>query len=82
MKKILSQVRRAVQDYQMIDDGDKICVGVSGGKDSVLLLLALHRLSMFYPKKFSVTGITLDMGIEGADFTPIAELCKRENISL
>ncbi|PWM47127.1 MAG: tRNA 2-thiocytidine(32) synthetase TtcA [Clostridiales bacterium] len=80
MQKALSPIRRAVQDYNMINDGDKIAVGVSGGKDSVLLLVALKRLSMFYPKKFEVTGITLDTNTPGMDFTPIQRLCDKEQI--
>ena len=80
MQKALSPIRRAVQDYDMINDGDKIAVGVSGGKDSVLLLVALKRLSMFYPKKFEVTGITLDSNTPGMDFSPIQRLCEKEQI--
>lgn len=79
MKKILSLMRRAVEDYDMIHNGDKIAVGCSGGKDSTLMLLALHRLSQFYPQKFSVVGITIDPG-SGMDFTPLKELCEKEGI--
>ena len=57
MNDILSPLRRAVKDYDMIKDGDRVCVGVSGGKDSVLLLVALSRLSKFYPKKFASVRI-------------------------
>ncbi len=71
MQKVLSYVRRAVDDYNMISEGDRICVGVSGGKDSVTLALALHALSRFYPKKFEVVPITLSLGYEEMDFTPL-----------
>ena len=81
MEKILSLLRRAVDDYQMIEDGDTVAVGCSGGKDSTLLLAALNRLSKFYPKKFKVIGISLDMGT-GMDFTPLIEFCKKEEIEL
>ncbi|MCQ2414405.1 MAG: tRNA 2-thiocytidine(32) synthetase TtcA [Clostridia bacterium] len=77
MKRILSFVRRAVDDYQMIEDGDRVAVGVSAGKDSLTLLAALAQLSKFYPKKFTVVGITVNMGFEGADFTPIREFCDK-----
>lgn len=75
MRKILSRTRRAVDDYQMIEDGDRIAVGVSGGKDSLTLLCALAELKKFYPKKFEVIGITLDMGFEGMDFSQVQRLC-------
>ncbi len=79
MKKIVSLVRRAVEDYDMIADGDKIAVGVSGGKDSLVLLRALASLSRYYPKRFSVMGITLDMGF-GADYSEILKMCEELGI--
>ena len=71
VRRLLSRVRRAVDDYQMIDDGDKIAVGVSGGKDSLALLIALSELRRFYPKSFEVVAITVDMGFEGGDFSSL-----------
>lgn len=76
-KHMLSYVRRAVDDYSMIDEGDKIAVGISGGKDSLTLLCALAQLRRFYPKKFEIIGLTVDMGFEGSDFSGIAKLCER-----
>ena len=73
-------VRRAVDDYHMIEEGDKVAVGVSGGKDSLLLLLALHHLKSFYPKPFELEAITIELGFEGMDFTPVKELCARLQI--
>lgn len=81
MQKILSLTRKCVQEYEMIEDGDKIAVGVSGGKDSVLLLRALAGLSRFYPKAFTLHAVTIDMGIPGMDFTPIVELCSTLGIT-
>lgn len=75
MKKILSRVRRAVDDYNMIEDGDRIAVGISGGKDSLTLLLALANLKKFYPKKFDVIGLTLNMGFDGVDYSEVKKLC-------
>ena len=74
MRRIISLIRRAVEDYDMIAEGDKIAVGVSGGKDSLVLLRALADLSRYYPKKFTVMGITLDMGYH-PDYTPIERMC-------
>ena len=68
-------VRRAVDDYNMIQAGDKVAVGVSGGKDSMLLLLALNHLKSFYPKPFELEAITIELGFEGMDFTPVRKLC-------
>lgn len=70
-------LRRAVDDYDMIQAGDKVAVGVSGGKDSMLLLAALNHLKSFYPRPFELEAITIDLGFEGMDFSPVAELCRR-----
>ena len=75
-KHLLSYVRRAVDDYNMIEEGDRIAVGISGGKDSLTLLAALAGLKRFYPKKFELVAITEDMGFEGSDYSAIAEFCK------
>lgn len=77
MKRLLSFVRRAVDDYNMISDGDKIAVGVSGGKDSLTLLEVLAEMRRFYPKKYDVVAVTVDMGFPSSDFSEIAELCRR-----
>ena len=66
MQKILSAMRRAIQDYKMISDGDRIFVGLSGGKDSVLLLSALAAYKKFSPEKFSLEAVTVDMGFKDA----------------
>lgn len=78
MKKLLSLTRAAVDKYNMIEAGDKIAVGVSGGKDSLALLYALAKLRDFYPKPFSLVAITLDYQFNGVaeDYTEIEALCK------
>ena len=81
MKRLLSYTRRAIDDYSMIEEGDKIAVGVSAGKDSLTLLCAMAYLRRFYPKKFELIAITIDMGFEGGmDFTPIKELCEKLDV--
>lgn len=80
MKKILSLTRRAIDEYNMIDEGERIAVLVSGGKDSLTVLYALHELSKFHPKKFSIVALTLSMGFEGTDYTPIAKICENMGI--
>ena len=78
IKRVLSYTRRAVDDYEMIHDGDKVAVGISGGKDSLTLLCALADLKKFYPKKFDLVAITVDMGFETPmDFSEIRALCDR-----
>lgn len=76
LKRILSYVRRGVDDYEMIKEGDKIAVGVSAGKDSLALLCAMAALRRFYPKKFELCAITVDMGFEDFDLTPIRKMCE------
>ena len=80
MNKILSLVRRCVEDYDMIQAGDRVAVGVSGGKDSLTLLAALAQLRTFYPRPFTVEALTLDMGIPGMDFSGVAAWCREREI--
>lgn len=81
MKRMLSFVRRAVDDYAMIEEGDRIAVGISGGKDSLTLLETLAQMRRFYPKKYDIVAITIDMGFEGSDFSELRELCRRINVT-
>ena len=80
MQKMLSSLRRCIDEYNMISQGDNIAIGVSGGKDSLALLATLAELRRFYPKKYYLQAITLDMGYENADFTPIAEFCRKIDV--
>lgn len=76
LQQVMSYVRRAVDDYHMIEDGDKIAIGISGGKDSLTLLYALNGLKRFYPKKFDIHAVTVDLGFENLDLSEIERLCK------
>ncbi len=88
MQMMLSRVRSAVDKYNMIEDSDRIAVGVSGGKDSLALLCVLAELRVFYPKKYDLYAVTLDMGFSVSrkihapktDWAPIAELCHRLDV--
>ena len=75
LQRLLSLTRQAVDAYGLIDDGDRIAVGISGGKDSLALLYAMENLMKFYPKKFEIYGITVDLGYEGFDLSGIKRLC-------
>lgn len=76
MQKLLSHTRKAVDEYEMIDAGDKVAVGISGGKDSLTLLYALHGLMRFYPKPFTLEAVTVDLGYEKCDLSPVHTLCE------
>lgn len=79
MQRILSFMRKAIEDYEMIDDGDTVAVGVSGGKDSMLLLAALRSFSRFSPKKFTVVAINVDMGFNDTraeEYDKISAFCE------
>ncbi len=82
MQKILGYMRRAIQEYDLIHDGDKICAGVSGGKDSVVLLQGLIMLKRFIGIDYEITAVTLDPNFGGVpgDYSPVAELCRQSGI--
>ncbi len=81
IKRVLSFVRRGIDDYGMIEAGDRIAVGVSAGKDSLTLLCALAELKRFYPVPFELCAVTVDMGFEGCDFTGIRMLCEELGVT-
>lgn len=80
LQQVLSKVRSAIDDYHMIEDGDKIAIGISGGKDSLTLLYALSNLRRFYPKSFEICAVTADLGFDNVDFKQIKTLCTELNI--
>lgn len=73
---LLSLTRQAIDTYHMIEDGDHVAVGLSGGKDSLALLYALHHLQRFYPKKYTLSAITVDLGLGNMQMEPIEALCR------
>lgn len=76
VQQVLSYVRRAVDDYHMIQEGDNIAVGISGGKDSLTMLYALNALKRFYPQKFTIHAVTVDLGFGNLDLSKIEALCR------
>ncbi len=80
LKRMLSFVRRGVDDYGMIEDGDVIAIGISGGKDSLALLKTLAEMRRFYPKSYEIKAITIDMGFEGSDYSSIEQYCRNLNV--
>ena len=82
MQKVLSKLRKAIEDYNMIEDGDRIAVALSGGKDSVTLLYALKNLQIFYPKRFDLIAITVNPGFEGFNTEIIERITKTVGVEL
>ena len=80
LQQVLSYTRRAIDDYHMIEDGDKIAIGISGGKDSLTLLYALHGLKRFYPKKFEIHAVTVDLGFKNLNLDKIKTICEELEI--
>lgn len=80
LQQALSIVRRAIDDYNMIADNDNIAIGISGGKDSLTLLYALHGLKRFYPKHFNLCAVTVDLGFGNLNLEQIKELCESMDI--
>ena len=82
LQKLYSYTRRAFEQYNMISETDKIAIGVSGGKDSLTLLYAMHGLRRFYPKHFELVAISVDLGFGIQDFNEIEALCNQLEIPL
>lgn len=80
MQNLMGRIRRCAEDYNMICEGDKIAVGVSGGKDSLSLLYLLAALRRYYPVHYDLQAVTIDMGLPGMDFSPVAELCAKLDV--
>lgn len=80
LQQLLSQTRKAIDDYNMIQDGDRIAIGISGGKDSLTMLYALSTLRKFYPKKFEIEAISVNLGFDGFDLEPINGLCNELDV--
>ncbi len=80
MKLILGKMRKAIQDYKMIEPNELICVGVSGGKDSMLLLDAMTRFQQFSPIPFRLHALCLDLGFKNIDLSSIKDFCEVRNI--
>ena len=75
LQQVFSYVRKAIDDYHMIEENDKIAIGISGGKDSLTLLYALHGLQRFYPKHFDIHAVTVDLGFQNLNLEEIKTLC-------
>ncbi len=80
LQRLLSLTRQAVDTYEMISSGDRIAIGISGGKDSLALLYALQSLMKFYPEKFEIHAVTVDLGFENFDVSKIKALCEQLSV--
>ncbi len=77
MERFIGRVRKCLQEYRMIQRGDVVAVGVSGGKDSLALLYALQALRSYYPEPFELRAVTLDLGFPETDLSPVGVFCDR-----
>lgn len=82
MQRILSYMRKAIEEYTMIEEGDKIAICLSGGKDSITMLHAFKSLQRFYPKNFEIIAISIDPGFEFFDTTFLQKICNDLDIPL
>lgn len=82
MQRILSALRKACEEYNLIEDGDKIAVGLSGGKDSLTLLYALSLYQKYFDKKFSLEAIAVDLSGGENDYSEIKKFCDKINVNL
>ena len=82
MQKILSFMRKAIEDYNMIEEGDKIGVAISGGKDSISMLMGFKALQRFYPKKFEIIAISVNPGFDFFNKVFLKETCKKIDVPL
>lgn len=82
LQKLYSYTRKAIDDYEMINEGDKIAIGISGGKDSLTLLYALSGMRRFYPKKYELAAISVDLGLGIQNMDKIKELCDSLEVPL
>lgn len=80
LQQVMSYIRRAADDYHMIDENDRIAIGISGGKDSLTLLYGMHGLKRFYPKKFDIHAVTVDLGFENLNLDKIKNICEELEI--
>ena len=82
LKRLYSLTRKACDDYNLIDEGDRIAIGISGGKDSLTLLYALSGLRRFYPKPFEIEAISVNLGFDDLDLSPVKDLCDKLDVDL
>lgn len=80
LQRVMSYVRKAVDTYQMIADGDKIAIGISGGKDSLTLLYALSEMRRFYPNFYELYAVTVDLGFGNLNLNEVEKLCSQLNV--
>ena len=82
MQRILSHMRKAIEEYHMIEEGDKIAICLSGGKDSISMLKAFKNLQIFYPKKFDIIAVSVNPGFEFFDIDFLKKICDEVDVPL